>query len=251
MCCALPFRCRQPIPHLLQGGAGRGEGADLLAGSFVRRTAVHAGDNGCLMNVQASTAFNDCVHAPLLVLGKCNRLRRAIKSDSTIRAPRCRGRQRAIPLRRRGSDSVTGTGNTTGEVLDLEAITALECPALVRAASPYKTSRRRAISSDCGAGAARWMAPWISVVLRALRDRVSIACETHRTTLARQDGISRRPSSGTVASIGVGLFVRHKARGRLPNTLARAGPLVYRSADLSHAMVTEVPYLSVQPDPAT
>jgi hypothetical protein len=98
----------QPVPHLFQVRAGRAEGADLLAGSLGGRTTVQAGQHCRLMNVQPGAAFNDCFHAPLLVLRGCNRLRRAIKSDSTMRAPRCRGRQRAIPLRRRGSDSATG-----------------------------------------------------------------------------------------------------------------------------------------------
>src|SRR3954470_8784952 len=87
----------------------------------------------------------------------CNRLRRAIKSDSTMRAPRCRGRQRAIPLRRRGSNSVSGLLSITRHKNELEAITHSDCRGLLRAArctrsthghfQPSRCRRRRLVNS--------------------------------------------------------------------------------------------------------
>jgi hypothetical protein len=74
-----------------------------------------------------------------------------------MRAPRCRGRQRAIPWRRRGSNSVSGSCSTTANTNDLEAITRSECRGVVRAArcrqlthgqfQPSRCRRRRLVNS--------------------------------------------------------------------------------------------------------
>src|SRR4051794_8493046 len=143
----------QPGTHLGQFAAGGAEAADLFATTLA--TAVQAGHHAGLVHVQAGAASNDCFHAPLHVW--CNRLRRAIKSDSTMRAPRCRGRQRAIPLRRRGSNSVSGLLSITRQKNDLEAITPSECRGLLRAArctrpthghfQPSRCRRRRLVNS--------------------------------------------------------------------------------------------------------
>src|SRR5208283_5361925 len=97
----------QPLPHLPQLQAIGAVGADRLGGPLAGLAIALAGNHRRLMHVRAGTTFNACFH-PLLLEG-CNRLRRATYSDCTTRAPRCRGRQRAIPLRRRGSNSVAGT----------------------------------------------------------------------------------------------------------------------------------------------
>ncbi len=103
-----------PVP------ARRAESAGLLAGlGFAAPTFRQATTVAWCTSRLAQHSTMASINSPCKGR-KVRPLRRAIKSDSTMRAPRCRGRQRAIPFKAARIKLRDGDGNTTGELYDLQ-----------------------------------------------------------------------------------------------------------------------------------